>query len=43
MTFVIGSDGVVRRVYDKVIVLGHADGVLSAVKAIAAAERPAGE
>jgi peroxiredoxin len=43
MTFVFGSDGRVRRVYEKVSVLGHADGVLSAVKEIAAREGPAGE
>jgi peroxiredoxin len=43
MTFVIGGDGVVRKTYEKVDILGHAERVLSEVKAIGAAEHPAGE
>jgi peroxiredoxin len=43
MTFVIGSDGVVRQTHEKVDVTGHAERVLAAVKEIAAGGRPAGE
>lgn len=43
MTFVIGGDGVVRKAYEKVDVLGHAERVLSDVKEIAAGVDPAGE
>jgi peroxiredoxin len=43
MTFIIGGDGVVRKTYEKVDILGHAERVLSEVKEIGAATRPAGE
>jgi peroxiredoxin len=43
LTFVVGGDGVVRKTYEKVDVLGHAEHVLSAVEEIAAGEHPAGE
>lgn len=43
MTFVIGGDGVVRKAYEKVDVLGHAERVLSDVKDIADGKDPAGE
>ena len=43
MTFVIGADGVVRKSYEKVDVLGHAELVLSDVKEIAAGKNLAGE
>jgi peroxiredoxin Q/BCP len=43
MTFIIGGDGVVRKTYEKVDVLGHAERVLSEVKAIRAESPPAGE
>ncbi|HEY7982071.1 MAG TPA: peroxiredoxin [Candidatus Eremiobacteraceae bacterium] len=43
MTFVIGGDGVVRKTYEKVDILGHAERVLSEVKELGAATPPAGE
>jgi peroxiredoxin len=43
MTFLIGGDGVVRKAYEKVDVLGHAERVLSDVKDIAAGTDSAGE
>ena len=43
MTFIIGADGVVRKTYEKVDVLGHAERVLTEVRAIAAGTHPAGE
>jgi len=43
MTFVIGGDGVVRKAYEKVDVLGHAEQVLSDVKEIIAGKESAGE
>jgi peroxiredoxin len=43
MTFIIDANGVVRKTYEKVDVLGHAERVLSEVKEIGAASPPAGE
>jgi len=43
MTIIIGGDGIVRKTYEKVDILGHAEDVLSEVKAIGAWTPPAGE
>jgi peroxiredoxin len=43
MTFIIGGDGIIRKTYEKVDILGHAERVLTEVEAIGAAAPPAGE
>jgi peroxiredoxin len=43
MTFVVGGDGVIRKTHEKVVVLGHAERVLSEVEEIAAGKHSAGE
>jgi len=43
MTFIIGCDGVVRKTYEKVDVLGHAERVLSEVVALSTERHSAGE
>ena len=43
MTFIIGTDGIVRKTYEKVDVLGHADRVLSDVIALSTERHSAGE
>jgi peroxiredoxin len=43
MTFIIGINGIVRKSYEKVDVLGHADRVLTEVVALFSERRSAGE
>jgi peroxiredoxin len=43
MTFIIGADGIVRKTYEKVDVLGHAERVLAEVGALSSERHSAGE
>jgi peroxiredoxin len=43
MTFIFGADGTVRKTYEKVDVLGHAERVLAEVVAFTSERHSAGE